>query len=521
MPRIPVFQPSRLPPGTAGGVPMSPGAAAAVPQAIAGVGQQIERSALYAGRVFEQIAEKEALAADTIESGRLETLIKNKSLEVSEGYMTRTDYQNFDKSLEDTLKKLKDEISPTDASPRLQAAFEKAFETQSYSLRHTIKAKKYDVMEKQGKIVFGDIYQQALNDWANEGDQEKKDMIKRELFMKGQTLQVNNAVDPLWIEGMLDKFDEAAKATAINQADVIADKLIENNPAGAADILRDKEFLPALPEKVRQDKVEKATAAKKVFDNELESKRKEALKVAHNDEERAVGDLYMKGEYSKAFAVAQNSKLLTGDEKKIWANSIKEASKEADPFKKTDYEYFWEQLKLAQAGEISNPDAIIPLPNKLSREDANTLRETANRALDPVNKTANEMERKALSAVEEMAKEGSSFFGYTTEDKEAAYNAWSALKLVLDDVKDPGKKIDMLNPKSPNYIVMKTVAPYIKDKNNMNNAQFFIDVLRGVDKKVPPPVKEGEAVYEHYEYNPTTKVRKGWDGEKWVVVPNK
>ncbi len=104
-----------------------------------------------------------------------------------------------------------------------------------------------------------------------------------------------------------------------------------NDPARLAIDLKDPNYLPGLKDKSRRSTLARqAETAAKVQEAEAERKRKEIETELHDKEERAVGNLYMAGDYTKAYAMAQASKILKGDEKASWANAIKNAQKVGD-----------------------------------------------------------------------------------------------------------------------------------------------------------------------------------------------
>ena len=516
MPRIPTFSSNRLPPGTAGGVPMSPGAAAAVPQAIAGVGQQMERSALYTGRVFETIKKAER----TVKANGIEIGVTNDFEDAALQFAEDANYEGYEEKAGKITSEISDRYYKMVANdPVLSEVVSAYLENKTRDFNRVIAKKKIQKTIEAGQGLFLESFNNSLDSASDNPIPENVAAEKNRItelangYVDVGILTAKQAVTAI------ESFDDKVQAATELKATTAAKNLILEHPSGGSELLEGSEFWDRVPDEQKPALLKSADKTKKVHENEVESKRKEAIAEATKQEELQFSNLYGEGKFAEANAFLDASTLIT---KKIpLYKALESASKEADPFKKTDYNFFWDSLKKAQAGKITNPDAVIPIPNKLSREDANIIRATAKRAIDPVNKAANEMERKALSAVEEQAKEGSSFFGYSTEDKENAYNAWVALKLVLDEVKDPSKKIDMLNPKSPNYIVSKVMAPYIKDKNNMNNAQYFIDVLRGVDKKTSPPVTEETKELTNFHINPETKETIGWNGSKWVTVPNK
>jgi hypothetical protein len=127
-----------------------------------------------------------------------------------------------------------------------------------------------------------------------------------------------------------NSFKATVDKTRVDLADVQADKAIMNDPKNALINLHDSSYLPNLLPKQRQDKIEKANVALKIWGNEQEKKVKEAEKLAHDTEDREIGNLFMAGKFKDAYVLAQSSKILTGDEKRTWANAIETKSKEKE-----------------------------------------------------------------------------------------------------------------------------------------------------------------------------------------------
>lgn len=309
MPRIPRFQSNVTPPGLSGGVPMSPEIAGVQGKALSAFGDEIQRT----GKIFEQIKEKEDLAHDTIEATKLESALKTSQLEIAQTLEGRTDYQNFEPEIEKKLEDLKSSLSPKGASQRLSLAFERSYQTSAFHLQTVAKTKKWQAMEIEGKIAFGDIIQQSFEDWKNATPEERK-IIETETRLKGQALAKNNAVDLLWVEEALDKYEEKAQQYTIDAVDVAVDQDIMKDPIAARLKLEDSTYQPDLPIKIRQDKKEKAEVAIRVKEQELERKEKKAKEEAANKIESDVTDNILKGDLSTALGILKSKDAKVIDE---------------------------------------------------------------------------------------------------------------------------------------------------------------------------------------------------------------
>jgi hypothetical protein len=331
MPRIPYPQAESQFKGS----PISPDAVSEPYRAMGQVGEQIQKNSQRALNILDIQAEKERIASDTLQSLVLENALRKETDTIAEEYQTRTDYENFDKDLQKRLADLKTNMAPRGASKELGLSFERAFNQQSFHLSAAIRAKKYTVMEEIGRVTFNDIYDQAVKDYSDETDPQVKKAIKSELEIKGNLLSDKYVLNKLWVNERLRAFDKVADKVGADMADVAADKLIMSDPAQAFISLQDKNFLPALPPKTRQDKIEKSNAAFKVWSNEQEKKAREAQTLAHNNEEREIGNAFLEKNFAKVYTMAYSSKLLTGDEKEKWGKAAETAAKEkaekADP----------------------------------------------------------------------------------------------------------------------------------------------------------------------------------------------
>ena len=322
MPRIPGFESTKLPSGESGGAPMSPGIASESGQALVGFGQQVQRTA----NIWDEIAEKEALAHDSIEAVKLEGALKQKQLELSQAFEGRTDYQNFEPEMQKNLEDLRSQLTPKKASQRLSLAFERSFQVSENSLMTNAKVKKWAAMETEGKVAFGNILKQSFEDWKN-ATPEQRPIIAQAIRMKGYELAKNKAINILWVEETLDKYEDKAHQYTVDAKDVEADKLIKVDPVAARLSFDDSAKWSDLPQKVLQDKIEKADSAIKIKENELESKAKKAKEEAKSEEDRIISKEYVKGNYAKAYSMVLSSQLMEGGEMRSISNMIKEKSK--------------------------------------------------------------------------------------------------------------------------------------------------------------------------------------------------
>ncbi len=344
--------------------------------------------------------------------------------------------------------------------------------------------------------------------------------------------KINSGIGKFYDKAAANKLEDTFMQRV--ETNEVREEIMYGNPQSALDDLKNSEMYQNIPEdqqialeKEAQAKIKSNEVAVRIKENELKQQLKDKIKALKEIDQRQVGDLYMAGKFTEAYKAAQNSEHLTGTQKREWANAITSATKADDPFGNTDYDYFFEQLQKAQDGEINSED-IIPLPNRLSRQDAGEVRAAADRYKkgieDPDEKVALAMEKELLKYVQARAKQGSSFFGYTIESQEDAYMAWSAIKLALSAEPDPRKRIEMADPSSPNYIGDKVAGQYFKKSGGLQDAADLIDILRDVDKKKPPPEPEpGQEppTFTHYSEDPKTGEKEGWNGKEWVPIPNK
>jgi len=520
---LPRFYSTKELPGKSGLVPISPGMAAKPYEALAGAGQDVERLGLHAANVFDQMKERERVASDALQAVELDNALKNESLNIADKFKDRVDYENFDKDIENEITSLKERIKPKEPSSALNLAYEKAFNQEAFHLRTTVKAKKYDVMNQRGKIAFGAILDRAYQDYSDTNDPQRREIIKSELGIQGEILRGKHLIDPIWIDEKLRTFEKSAKTVASDLADVKADKAIMANPGQASIDLTDSKYLPDLLPKQRQDKIEKANVAFKVSGNEQEKKLKEQRKVAHDDEDRQVGDLFMKGEYTQAYSLAQQSKFLTGDEKRTWATSIESASKvkedEIDPFiEGTNYAFVNELI----AKEV-NPKTIR---NYIMSYEFKTP--TRQKLLDRLDTEVDRSVNKSKSrAYDYMKGQIMPYGGMLAEVPPLQSANYTKAMNALDDWVDKQRKADKpitskdIQIKSEELaITFQTTISERQDFTAKENKAYFESLKKGKEKKVEPSQPQPTEKYELNKVYPDAQGRKAkyLGGGKWQLV---
>jgi hypothetical protein len=292
MPRIPKFQQTTSIPGSTGGVAMSPQLASAPERALIGLGQSVSQ----VGQEFDKIAEKEALANDTIKATKMETDLRNKEREIADRLNGETNYENYQKIVDDGVKELQ-ALVPKDASQRLSNAFLKASADTEASLRDVAQKKKWQSMDEQGRVAFIDLKNQAKEDWIKAETDDERDLIAGNLQLKAMALKQNLAVDGLWLKGQTETFDKEVKSEGQIRGRTIAYEASKVDPVGTATRLRDdKTYLSYLEPDTRLALQKELDTAARSFVNaegasaEIVKLKREATIKYPNDPERALSE---------------------------------------------------------------------------------------------------------------------------------------------------------------------------------------------------------------------------------------
>jgi len=160
---------------------------------------------------------------------------------------------------------------------------------------------------------------QSLINYANQGKlKEGLDLIEATKDLDGPKKNLKVKEDyKAFFEKRQEEIDKAKGIEAIRI-----------DPRQAYMDLHDPNYLPHLTGTDREQYKNNALSASKILEGEQEKKAKEAEKLAHDKEDRQIGDLFLAGNYKDAYVLTQGSKFLTGDEKRIWGNAIDTKTKE-------------------------------------------------------------------------------------------------------------------------------------------------------------------------------------------------
>jgi len=325
MPKIPrftsekVIQSPEMPLGVASGPAR---AAAESASAVAKFGR-------YGAEDITEVQEAEEKAVRALKSLEIEREFRGDIDKISESYFERIDYENFETDLDKQLEELREDYAEKIGDDQsLGLAFERMFTQHSSTLRNVIRDKKRQVVTERAIGEYQISYNQLLDDYSNESDPAKLEIIKKDLEIKTMSLVANHVMTLKNAEGYIQNFNDSAES-------VRADKLIEIDPKKAEKDLKGGEF--ELSPKIKQQKIEKALAQQKqnetqerIRKNEEEKRFKEAEKEAHDEEELKVADLILKGKYDDAFEIVSKSNLLSGSEKISLTNTIEKKEEVED-----------------------------------------------------------------------------------------------------------------------------------------------------------------------------------------------
>ena len=289
------------------------------------------------------------------------------------------------------IKAIDDKYAPKNPSDQLDIKTKSIFNQEYNNFLNGIQTKKYKLLDSKGKEAYLKAEQTAIDEINSTDDPVEQARIKKRLE---ETKDALTATNQLWLEKEFLGFDNKVKAIGETKAITAAKNFTIENPAGGSKALKEMPFWNKIPNERKPELIKAADATKKVFDNELKAKNKEAVKAAHDAEERAVGDLYMKGDYSKAFAAVLNSNLLTGDEKKAWSDAIDTKTKTGENID-----------PIVQANEIVNINGMISREEDPDKIRAHVVR-TPNLKKEDKEQYLNKLEVKLSSDEREGRKVG-------------------------------------------------------------------------------------------------------------------
>ncbi len=336
MPKIPTFQSTRLPPGESGLVPISGEKVAAPYGAIARAGEQTRELGLRATNVFALLDEREKKAQRETKAMELGQSVDDDFNSLAEKLSGRNDYEVFQPEMETSIKDLRQkyqsQLTVDGVQDRdLSLMFDKYFNRQASIFKDVVRKKKLGIITERGQMAFFKDMRKDLSEYAMTQDPDRRMMIKNDFEIKANSL-IGSLFTADQVNGFISNFEKnslVAQKTQIEEAKgKVREQMITDPDGVLVDLLSGKYDKELITSDAKADMLEKAQTASKIRRSENEKKLNEQIKLSHDRDEREVGDLFMKGDFAKAYVRVQSSPYLTGDEKRVWANGINTALKE-------------------------------------------------------------------------------------------------------------------------------------------------------------------------------------------------
>ena len=443
--RIPGSQRTETIPGGANVAPISPVAAAAPYQALAGMGEAISGlGEVLLKRQAKMREERDYL--DAINAGRkLRDYVRARNAEAKTklGQNALDIYPIHDQDITTKVQQISETLSEG-ARARFRDIAESVRDSSLTEVSNHVAAQ------------FNAYRKDSRN--ADLGDRIK--IIAENPLSFDAELQKGNAVIDATTpgpEGVLEK-DKFYKTARIAQLDT----LLRKDNLIALGISED--YMDSIRDQIGEDLYLEYKDKFKTRRNalEVEEKRqqtkaatdaKEALRMLREDQENIFLKMYQ--EHSLTVPVILDS-MLEPKRKEHFIDAVKKQAEGKDPFSESDPLYVDQQLDLALAGKI-DPLTVRPIPNKISRQDANIIRETANRSLDPNMKYYNDLETDALNTVEKQISKSSLLAGFDPDSEDDVFRAKIFLRTLLRNEKDLETRIKMLTPGTKEYVVKKAI----------------------------------------------------------------
>jgi len=243
IPGVPTLQPISQP-------YISPAEAARPGETVKLLAEQTGAASGYVASIFERLHQRNIEEAIKHQALATENKIDAWHDQFAQSLRDRTDYQNWEKDLEDSSNKEADSLKsqltlPHDsyAEARLQNAIDEAMLHRKEQLRQIVTAKTSQVLDQQNILGFGELYNTALKQYVSTPDPQAKDQIFKELTQKGQLVGAANEKLSNFVTNKLLGFKSQADEQQLFQD-------MGRNPVQTMKELNDPEKYPnLLPEK--------------------------------------------------------------------------------------------------------------------------------------------------------------------------------------------------------------------------------------------------------------------------------
>lgn len=363
MPRIPQYQSETITRSRE----INAGAASAPYRALSGLGETVSQ---IGGEIEAYQQKKKAIEQDTIML-KINNMMRDDSRSFAENMNIDTDWRG----LPDRAKKLIQNYGERynkeiGEDPSLMRRFNDQFNSFSNNLQDIASKRSNTLLVDDNRTETDKSLRGLSEDYSLEDDINRREMIKNDMEILLESQTINGTYTKQDAENIKQSWLASAEQERV-------DSLINNVNNLSYDKLDDyKVYLEkeinksdlSTNEKTRR--LEQVESRVNISKNEQQQEQSKAIKIAHDNEVRQIGDLFIRGTYSEAAQLIFSSNLLTGDEKKTWNDAIQNILKNESP---SDIEQASEVVKInSMISSGQNPDdirkAIVLSPN-IKKED--------------------------------------------------------------------------------------------------------------------------------------------------------
>lgn len=321
MPKIPVL--NRQYDQTSGGI--SPDVAALPGRAIQGFGQAVSGvSDIYQMR---KVAERNTKLL------KIENMMNEDKRAFADMLRMDTNYDGLEERADKVLTGFQDRYSKEiQNDPKGMEALNRAYGQFSNELRNMAWERRNSLHITERNVELDKAIKNKLNDYALETDSTNRKAITDTTFALIDAGVADGTLDLSNAQKIKDSFKlESEVERAKYLIEVAPDLAVKQLEKGSSDFDIDEDKKGEL-RRAAETASEQLNTQKRIAKNQAEADAKEALSLAHKEEERQIGDLFINGDFVAASESIRKSNLLTGDEKKNWMKAIEDKQKtKTDP----------------------------------------------------------------------------------------------------------------------------------------------------------------------------------------------
>jgi len=522
MPEIPRFRPK---PTTEEPAPTMGGLQPAV-SLMRTARQEFVRGVESVERGLVNYFEKEKRAKLAVKSEEAENAIDEDMSILDHNFDSRIDYENWPSYMEKelaTLEKKYTEMAGGDKD--LDFVIHSYFRKKETRLRNSVRVKTANRVSERGVGALVIKSNELEKEYVMNPDPKRREEIIQEIKNRANALVEFNILNPVQAEQFGEQFEKGIQQKAVDFSKATIIEKIRIAPKEAYLDLHDPNYLPDLKGTDREQAKNTALSASKVQDNEIEKRQKEAEKLEHDNEDREIANLFMAGDLKGAFTLAQTSKRLTGDEKRVWANAIDTKSKKSDD----EIDPVVDAINYNFINELISREVD---PNVIKKHIYNNELKSATRQklIDRVDtekdSAVNKERTKALSLMKSQIMPGSSDLMPAPPLQALQYNkAMNALDDWVSENRKAGKPISANEMRIKALELSITFSPSVAERQEFQE-QEFKEFFEGLKKKKEGKVETKQPeqpTQEKYELNKIYTDAQGrkakyLGGGKWQLV---